>query len=166
MSRLIRHGRLVEDPFVHADAEDPRPPEGPVIVSLEQWERHRPELIGRSAPLGVRLRSDQHPEAIVADLERLAVVALEFPVFRDGRSYSSARLLRERYRYRGELRAVGDVLLEQLHLMMRVGFDAFEIDSDDPLGDFQAAAGDFSVWYQASADGRPTALDLRHRRRS
>ena len=166
MRALIRRGLLVEDPFVHAGPEGVLPPEGPVIVSLEQWERRRAELAGRPAALGVRLRSDEPPEAIAADLERFAVVALEFPVFRDGRPYSGARLLRERYRYRGELRAVGDVLLEQLHLMMRVGFDAFEIDSADPLGDFRSAAGDFSVWYQASGDGRPSAIDLRHPRRA
>ena len=166
MSALVRRGRLVEDPFVHAGPEDPLPPEGPVIVSLERWERQRPELAGRPAPLGVRLRSDEPPEAIAADLERFAVVALEFPVFRDGRPYSAARLLRERYRYRGEVRAIGDVLLEQLHLMMRAGFDAFEIDSADPLGDFRAAADDFSVWYQAGGDGRPSAVALRHPRRA
>ena len=166
MSALVRRGRLVEDPFVHAGPEDPLPPEGPVIVSLGQWERQRPELAGRPAPLGVRLRSDEPPEAIAADLEGFAVVALEFPVFRDGRPYSAARLLRERYRYRGEVRAVGDVLLEQLHLMMRAGFDAFEIDSADPLGDFRAAADDFSVWYQAGGDGRPSAVALRHPRRA
>ncbi len=91
------------------------------------------------------------------------MIALEFPAFKDGRAYSHARLLRERFGFQGELRAVGDVLLEQLHFMQRVGFDAFEIDSADPLGDYQTAVADFSVWYQPATDSRPTAVDLRHR---
>ena len=164
MKGLIRDGRLVRDPFVQANPGCPPPGAGALIVSLEQWAAHRGALAGHAAPLGVRLRSDQHPESIVPDLERFAVVALEFPVFRDGRPYSYARLLRERYRYRGELRAVGDVQLEQLHFMVRVGFDAFEVASDDPLGDFRCAQREFSVWYQPAADARPSALELRHPR--
>ena len=89
------------------------------------------------------------------------VVALEFPKFRDGRAYSYARLLRERYGFKGELRAVGEVLLEQLFFMLRTGFDAFEIESADPLEDYRTALADFSVWYQPTADGRPTAMQLR-----
>ena len=64
-----------------------------------------------------------------------------------------------------ELRAVGDVLLEQLFFMLRTGFDAFELSSQDPLGDYRTALADFSVWYQPSADGRPTAVQLRHPKR-
>ena len=92
------------------------------------------------------------------------MVALEFPVFRDGRAYSYARLLREQYGFPGEIRAVGDVLLEQLHFMERTGFDAFEFHSDDPLRDIEIAASDFDVWYQPAADGRKTAVQLRHER--
>ena len=116
-------------------------------------------------PLGVRLHSDQSPELIADDLKHFAVVALEFPKFRDGRAYSYARLLRERYGYEGELRAVGDVLLEQVFFMLRTGFDAFDIQGDDPLGAYRTALGEFSVWYQPTGDGRPTALQLRHRKR-
>ena len=164
MSALIRDGKLVEDRFADASGGDPIPAAGAVIVSLEQWEEGLETLLARAAPIGIRLRSDQHPEPIVGDLDRFEVIALEFPVFRDGRAYSYARLLRERYGYRGELRAVGDVLLEQLHFMVRVGFDAFEIDSADPISDFATAAGEFSVWYQPTADRRPTAIGLRQER--
>ena len=97
------------------------------------------------------MTSEQAPEHIGDGLWRLAVIALEFPAFRDGRAYSYARLLREKYGYEGELRAVGDVLLEQLHFMTRTGFDAFEIESDDPLRDFEIAAAEFSIWYQPTA---------------
>ena len=93
-----------------------------------------------------------------------ALVALDFPKFRDGRAYSYARLLRERYGFRGELRAVGEVLLEQLFFMLRTGFDAFEIQGPDPSGAYRTALADFSVWYQPTGDGRPTAIQLRRAR--
>ncbi len=162
---LIKNNELVDDPFVDAAEADSLPSSGPVIVSLEQWQSHRDELIARGTPLGIRLRSDQPPELIADDLERFSIVALEFPMFKDGRAYSYARLLRERYGFAGELRAVGDVLMEQLHFMIRTGFDAFDVqESADPLAAFRAAMADFSVWYQPTGDGRPTALQLRHRR--
>ena len=72
-------------------------------------------------------------------------------------------MLREKYGYAGEIRAVGDVLLEQLHFMVRVGFDALEFTSADPKRDFEIAQADFSVWYQPAADDRETAVELRHR---
>ena len=86
------------------------------------------------------------------------------PVFRDGRAYSYARILREAYGYEGELRAVGEVLLEQLHFMIRVGFDAFELQGDDPERAWQIAAEEFSAWYQPGADERPTAMQLRRQK--
>jgi uncharacterized protein (DUF934 family) len=161
---LVKNGELVESAFIDASAAEAIPATGPVIVSLDQWKAHRNTLLQRGTPLGIRLHSDQPPELIAADLQHFGVVALEFPKFRDGRAYSYARLLRERYGFKGELRAVGEVLLEQLFFMLRTGFDAFEIVSDDPLKDYRTALSDFSVWYQPAADGRPTAMQLRHKR--
>ncbi len=161
---LIRNNAVIDDPFADATGEETIPASGPVLVDFEQWQAHREQLLQRAAPVGVRLRSGQPPELIAADLPSLAMVALEFPVFRDGRAYSYARLLREKYGFTGEIRAVGDVLLEQLHFMQRTGFDAFEYHSDDPLRDLEIAAGDFNVWYQPAADGRKTAVQLRHER--
>ncbi|HJR69849.1 MAG TPA: DUF934 domain-containing protein [Gammaproteobacteria bacterium] len=161
---LIKNGELVESPFVDVSGASEIPVAGSVIVSLEQWQAQRTALLARGTPLGIRLRSDQSPELVAAELPHFALVALEFPKFRDGRAYSYARLLRERYGFKGELRAVGDVLLEQLLFMLRTGFDAFELTSDDPLRDYRIALADFSVWYQPAADGRPTAMQLRHRK--
>jgi uncharacterized protein (DUF934 family) len=158
---LVKNGELVASPFVDASSAETIPDEGAVIVTLDQWKAHRDELLKRGTPLGIRLHSDQPPELIADDLAHFAVVALEFPKFRDGRAYSYARLLRERYGFKGELRAVGEVLLEQLFFMLRTGFDAFEIQSVEPLKDYQTALADFSVWYQPTADGRPTAMQLR-----
>jgi uncharacterized protein (DUF934 family) len=160
---LIKDGKLVADAFADAATAGAIPPAGAVIVNLEQWQAERAALLARGTALGIRLHSDQSPDLIAADVAHFAVVALEFPKFRDGRAYSYARLLRERYGFKGELRAVGDVLLEQLFFMIRVGFDAFELDSAEPLRDYQTALADFSVWYQPTGDGRPTAIQLRHR---
>jgi uncharacterized protein (DUF934 family) len=161
---LVKNGELFTSSFVDASGMEAVPPAGPVIVSLEQWKANRDGLLARGTPLGIRLHSDQPPELIAADLAHFAVIALEFPKFRDGRAYSYARLLRERYGYKGELRAVGEVLLEQLFFMLRVGFDVFDVQSADPPGDYRTALADFSVWYQPAADGRATAMQLRHRR--
>ena len=160
---LVKNGELVTSPFVDASGLETIPPAGAVIVSLDQWKAHRDELLKRGTELGIRLHSDQPPELVAADLPHFAVVALEFPKFRDGRAYSYARLLRERYGFKGELRAVGEVLLEQLFFMLRTGFDAFDIQSADPLKDYRTALADFSVWYQPTADGRKTAMQLRHK---
>lgn len=160
---LIRAGHVVEDPYIDVSGREEIPADGPVIVSLAQWQAHAAELKGRR--LGIRLASDEHPQAIADELDAFAVIALEFPVFRDGRAYSYARLLRESWGYKCEIRAVGDVLLEQLHFMIRVGFDAFELSGDDPEGAFQTAAQEFSVWYQPASDDRRTAMQLRQGRR-
>jgi uncharacterized protein (DUF934 family) len=160
---LIKNNALVDDSFVDASHAEGMPEQGPVIVSLEQWQAQRERLLARRAPLGIRLRSDQTPALVAEDLQHFALVALEFPRFRDGRAYSYARLLRERYGFEGEIRAVGDVLMEQLMFMLRVGFDAFGISEQNPLEAYRTAVGEFSVWYQPTGDGRPTAVSLRHR---
>lgn len=158
---LVVDRRVVADTFTRIADGEPIPDRGAVLVSLATWQTNRAPLSLRHAPVGVVLASDEHPEAIAGSVESLRLVALEFPSFRDGRAYSYARLLRERYGFAGELRAIGDVLLEQLHYMERVGFNAFEIDSDDPLADLAIADQDFSVWYQPAADSRPSAAQLR-----
>lgn len=163
MTVLVRNGALSDDTFVSLGAQDDLPAGVDVIVTLDRWLADRDRLTDRKGLLGVRLRSNESPELIAQDLEHFAVVALEFPAFRDGRAYSYARLLRERHGYGGEIRAVGDVLREQLHFMVRVGFDAFELASDDAERDFEIAQADFSVWYQPGADERETAVELRHK---
>ena len=162
MASVVREGRLQDDRFVDASGQDDLPASGPIIVSLAQWQTRRDELLARGAPLGIRLHSDQSPTLIAGDLPHFAVVALEFPKYRDGRAYTHARILKERLGYAGEIRAVGDVLQEQLHFMQRCGFNAFEIPGPDPEKAWATIAGDHTVWYQATGDGRARALDLRH----
>ncbi|MBT8423329.1 MAG: DUF934 domain-containing protein, partial [Gammaproteobacteria bacterium] len=100
---------------------------------------------------------------IASDLRHFSVIALDFPVFRDGRAYSYARLLR-RMGWDGELRAVGEVLLEQLHYMHRVGFNSFLVKDDDATEAWETACADFTVWYQPAADDRDTVIEKRHSR--
>ncbi|MHA1154101.1 MAG: DUF934 domain-containing protein, partial [Alphaproteobacteria bacterium] len=95
---------------------------------------------------------------------RFQVIALEFPSFGDGRAYSYARLLRERHGYRGELRAVGNVLRDQALFMRRCGFDAFEVAEGTAVAGWREALGEISVFYQPTEDGRPAAPGLRNQR--
>jgi len=162
MTTVVRDGRLQDDAFVDASGQDTLPAAGPVIVSLAQWQAGRDGLLARGTPLGIRLQSDQSPALVAGDLGHFAVVALEFPKYRDGRAYTHARALKERLGYAGEIRAIGDVLQEQLHFMQRCGFNAFEISGPDPERAWATVAGDHTVWYQATGDGRARALDLRH----
>jgi uncharacterized protein (DUF934 family) len=159
---LVKNNELAEDEFTQVPEGGEVPAAGAVLVGLDTWQTQREALLQRGSALGVRLRSDQSPEVIAEDLPHLQLVALEFPAFRDGRAYSYARILRERYGFTGEVRAIGDVLMEQLHFMLRTGFDAFEINGKDPLAEFRTAMRDFSVWYQPTGDGRKTAVQLRH----
>jgi len=159
---LIVNDALVEDAYRRIGDEDALPATGGVIVSLPRWQAEHEALLARGAPVGVCLKSSESPELIADDLARLDLVALEFPQFRDGRAYSYARILRERYGFVGELRAVGDVLMEQLHFMLRTGFNAFELEGEDALRQYRKAKDEYSVWYQPTGDGRPTAVALRH----
>ncbi|MCH8213284.1 MAG: DUF934 domain-containing protein [Proteobacteria bacterium] len=161
---LIRDGAPVDDPWVTVDDGTQLPMDGPAMVSLERWQAHRDELLGRNAPLGIRLKSDQSPALIADDLDRFAVVALEFPVFRDGRAYSHARLLRERYGYRGEVRAVGEVLRDQFLFMVRCGFDALEVRDEKAVEQWREAVSEISVVYQPAADSATPVWALRRRR--
>ena len=163
MSVLIKNGRQIQDPYQKITAEDEIPASGPVLVPLIVWQDHWETLLSRGEPVGVQLASDEHPEIIGDDVDQIDLIALDFPTFRDGRAYSGARLIRERFGYTGELRAVGDVHLEQLHYMERVGFDTFEVSSEDAEKDFATAGQDFSVWYQPSGDERISAVSLRNK---
>src|SRR5215470_10738759 len=101
---LIRATGVVEDPWLFVQDEEPLPASGAVIVTLARWQANHDQLAARPTPLGLRLKSDQPPSLVAADVERFDIIALEFPKFTNGRAYSSARLLRERYGFRGELR--------------------------------------------------------------
>ncbi|MGA8055665.1 MAG: DUF934 domain-containing protein [Burkholderiales bacterium] len=157
MATVIRNREIVSDPWQRIEAGGGVPEHGDVIVPLAVWQKERDALLARKGRIGVLLEPADEPGAIAADLERLALVAVNFPQFTDGRGYSTARLLRERYGYKGELRAVGDVLRDQLFYLARVGFDAFALRADQDAEAALSAFGDFSEAYQTSVD-RPHPL--------
>lgn len=158
---LVKNRKIVEDGWIHVADGDEVPASGAVIVGAGRWIAERESLTRRNAPVGVLLRNDQDPAEVAADLDRFGVVALEFPAFRDGRAYTQARLLRERYGFRGELRATGEVLRDQAPFMRRCGIDAFETGSGADAGAFARAISEISVFYQPPADGSGPAAPRR-----
>lgn len=156
MATLIKKRRIVADNWRlfkrGADGGLPElPSRGEAIVPLELWQARREALLARSGGLGVWLDSHQDPAAIAADLDRFKVIAVNFPKFGDGRGYSTARLLRERHGYKGELRAIGEVLRDHLFFMAQCGFDAFALREGEDAEEALSAFDDFSEAYQASA---------------
>jgi uncharacterized protein (DUF934 family) len=166
MADIIRDGRVESDPWVvlRPAAGEPEAalPEGPVLVPLARWIAGAEALLARP-PTGVWLAPADDPAALAPWIDRLRVVAVDFPKFTDGRGYSIAFLLRTRLGYRGELRAIGDVLPDQLAYMKRVGFDAFALRADRKAGHALAALAAFSEAYQGSVD-QPLPAFRRHHR--
>ena len=160
MPEIIKHREVVADDWNVvrlADGEAPESvevPAGKVIVPLAVWEAQRTELGPRAeaGTLGVWIASNERPEVLKADVARLKVIAVDFPKFADGRGYSIAYNLRFRLGYEGELRAIGDVLRDQLFYMSRVGFDAYAVRADRDIRDALKGLTDFSEPYQASWD--------------
>jgi uncharacterized protein (DUF934 family) len=126
-------------------------PAGKVIVPFSVWQAQRAQLQDR-AEVGIWLSSDSPAEVVKDDLAHFAVIAVDFPKFTDGRGYSIAYNLRTRLHYNGELRAIGDVLRDQLFYMQRVGFDAFAVRADKDINDALKGLTDFSEKYQTSWD--------------
>lgn len=122
-----------EDAFQAVAADAPVPAEGAVIVGKARWLAEREALSRRNAPLGLVLEAGDELDGLEADIGRFALIALRFPRYTDGRSYSKARLLRERFGFSGELRASGDVLIDQIPFMRRCGFDSFEVTHEPTI---------------------------------
>lgn len=158
MTEIIKNGQVVDDAWqtlklAEGEAADTVAlPETPTLVPLALWRVRRDELLARKIPFGLWLDSHDEPEEIADDLAHFALVAVNFPKFADGRGYSTARLLRERYRYTGELRAIGDVQRDQLFLLRRCGFDAFALRADKDIRDALAGFQVFSERYQSAVD--------------
>ncbi|MGD1877422.1 MAG: DUF934 domain-containing protein [Kiloniellaceae bacterium] len=158
---LLKDGEIVDDLWTPLPEDAALTPEGDLIVSLERWLAERDSLQSRNGRLGLRLKSDQSPAQIAEDLSHFDLIALEFPRFGDGRAYSYARLLRERYGFTGELRAVGNVLRDQLFFMLRCGFDAFEIANDNAVAAWREATSEIGLTYQPTGRGGASVGVLR-----
>ena len=130
---LWRREGFVEDQWIVLDDEAPLHAEGAIVVSLKRWLSQRDALSSRTAPVGVALEAGADAQAHLADLAERPLVALGFAKFADGRAFSYARLLRDRHAFRGELRAIGDVLIDEIPLMLRCGFDSFDVTNPPTL---------------------------------
>ena len=159
--RIFKDGRVVDDPWIPVDDDAVLPDGAPALISLARWRADRAALSRRNARLGLRLASAEPPGQVAEDLDRFALIALEFPAFTDGRAYSTARLLRQRFGYTGELRAVGNVLRDQLLFMQRCGFDTYELCDAAAAADWAQAFTEIDVVYQAAADRRRPAAQRR-----
>lgn len=148
---------LAEDPFTTV-ADDEPVPQGDVIISLARFQAEGDRLLSQDRSVGVLVASSEQVEALAYDLPRLAVVALSFPGYRDGRGYTSARLLRERLGFKGQVRAVGEVLREQAEYMVRCGMDAFVPADGSTPEQWAAAVKRHRHVYQRAADDRPPAF--------
>jgi uncharacterized protein (DUF934 family) len=155
MPTLLKNNQLTTDTYqvisLSGEATPPLP-DGDILVSLEDWLAHRDHLACHFGALGVQLESHTEPGQIREGLEHLDLIAVYFPVFSDGRGYSLARLLRERYHFEGELRAIGDVLQDQLFFLQRCGFNSFSLREDQDPREARLGLQDFSVTYQAGCD--------------
>lgn len=167
MPKIIKHHSIVDDTWTLVrlaegeTAETVQLPAGDIIVPLKVWQARKTELLARPQR-GVWLAPDEEAAAIAIDLAHLQLIAIDFPQFADGRGYSTAALLRTRFGWRGELRAIGDVLKDQLFYLARVGFDAYAVREGRDLEDATKALDDFSETYQASTD-EPLPLFRRRR---
>lgn len=150
--QLLKSGKLVTDMWTHAEDDQELHEAGAVIVTLERWLNEGENLRKRNEPVGVSLRNDQSPSQIIDDLEAIRLVQLDFPAYTDGRAYSAARLLRQRYGFKGEIRAVGNVLQDQYPLMLRCGFDSFIVKDGIDVAGWRASTDVITTSYQTTAD--------------
>lgn len=155
--QIIKDGQIQADNWQLISNEDAANglPAGDIIVPLSLWQEQADSLKQRDGGLAVWLDAGQEPESIVADLDQFAFVAINFPAFTDGRGYSYARLLRERYDYKGEIRAIGDVLQDQLQHMHRCGFTSFAVKDSKNIEAALAGFKTINDHYQAATDLPP-----------
>jgi uncharacterized protein (DUF934 family) len=154
--RLVKDGRIVDDPYVRILDDSAIPDDEAALVPVARLLADSGELSQRSGPTGVLWPNDRSVSELAPHLDRLSLVALAFPSFKDGRAYSQARLLCERYHFRGELRATGQVLRDQFVFLLRAGFNSFEVTKPDDAAAFLETIGRYSVFYQPAEAARRT----------
>jgi len=158
--KVVRDRKVVEDAWQLVTDDEAAGDHS--IVSLARWNAERDALLAEGKSAGVVIRSGESPDD-VEDLERAPLVAVDFPAFTDGRGYSTARLLRSRLGYKGEIRAIGDVMRDEMFLMHRCGIDSFAVKAGKDIEKALTAFDDFSVTYQAAADDERPLFRRVHR---
>lgn len=149
---LLKNREPAENTWTLVEDDAPIPAAGDVIVGVSRWIDERSSIEQREGSVGVLLHGDDNVRALADEILDRPLIAIAFPKFADGRGYSLARILRDELHYKGELRAVGDILRDQLYYLDRVGFDALEVNEDVKLEHALSAFRDFSVTYQPAAD--------------
>ena len=134
----MARGGFAENDWTFVADDAPAPAEGAIVVSLQRWLAEGEALKARSAPVGVAVEAGADAQAHLADLAGRPLIALAFAKFADGRAFSYARMLRDRFGFKGELRAIGDVLIDEIPLMLRCGFDSFEVTNAPTLSALRA----------------------------
>lgn len=154
---IWQHGAFHRDVWTNASAGDAID-EAPTIVSKTRWLAERGNLRARNTPLGLQLEPGEGLEDVTDDIARFSLIALNFPKYSDGRAFSTATLLREKCGYRGELRAVGNVLNDQIPLMLRVGFDSLEVTHEPTRRALESRQlAEVKLYYQPSVRAEPPA---------
>lgn len=148
--QIIKDQQLTENTWTFVADETPYDNNSDITVSLNRWLAEKEMLSQRTGKTGIRINPGDTTEAISTDLDKIELIELNFPIFGDGRLFSQARLLRSRDGYKGEIRAVGDYLPDQVFYLSRVGVNAFEFANPDYINPALAAMNSFSVRYQES----------------
>ena len=162
MPNILSHGKVIDDHWILLSDEDAIPAQGDIIVPLSTWAAQREVLLAREGAVSVLLDGQDEVETIADDLAHFAMIAIHFAKFVDGRGFSSALLLRDRYHYQGNIRAIGHIIRDQLFLMKRCGFSEFSFSAEIDLHAAAESLNVFSDSYQTAAD---TAEPLFRRRR-
>jgi uncharacterized protein (DUF934 family) len=166
---LVKNGKVVDDVWAFVEDGHELSPGGCFTVTLGRFLSEHDQLLHRNRSIGVRLQPSDDPALLAPHLDHLHLIELQFPKYIDGRALSQSQLLRRRYSYKGEIRAIGQVLRDQLRLMIRAGFDAMVIPESEAGADAEAvydfSAHEFSEFYQAASDTSDTIFLKRHRKR-
>ena len=152
---LVKDRKPVTDTWTHLEDTDPLSASGPITVSWARWTAERDVIKRAPAELGVRIPNTLGTAEIGAEAARFGLIAVSFPSFSDGRAFSQARVLRDRYHFKGEIRATGGVLRDQLQFMQRCGIDAYEMPDRALTENWLAAFDEFDIFYQPAEDHRP-----------
>ncbi len=159
--KIIKNKQILEDSWQFIAEVEGSLPSGDIMLPFSYWKENQAELEKHTGKVTIVLNGADDIEDVVEHIEKFELIGLQFPAFADGRCYSHARLLRDRYDYKGELRALGDVLHDQLFYMLRCGIDAFALREDKDFSSAMAAFDEFSVTYQTAADGAPPIYRVR-----
>jgi uncharacterized protein (DUF934 family) len=162
---LLKDGKIVDDVWAFVEDSHELSPGGCIVVSLARFLSEHDQLLHRNRSIGVRLSNTDDPSLLAPHLDQLHLIELQFPKYTDGRAFSQAQMLRERLKYKGEIRAIGQVLRDQLRLMIRSGFDAIAIDEPNAETAYDFSAHEFSEFYQAAPDTSDTIFLKRHKKR-